>query len=192
MLLMVFVFGFTGSVGAVPFSVDKDFNSLSKRGETAAKFKNSSPIVFDYDLTSDGDISVTGATWTVSHFGNLFPKWNKKQVILTAANGDEFVLGTLGGSFFKWNAEEFSIPEEYLGLLGEGAFTIQVKSQRKFGSMFAAGAALNGTLDRIEYPSDPPGNETPAPVPEPATMLLFGAGLAGLAGFRKKMKIQNQ
>lgn len=30
--------------------------------------------------------------------------------------------------------------------------------------------------------------ETPAPVPEPTTMLLFGAGMAGLAGFSRRKK----
>jgi hypothetical protein len=33
-----------------------------------------------------------------------------------------------------------------------------------------------------------PGTPTPAPVPEPATMTLLGAGLLGLAGFRKKFR----
>jgi hypothetical protein len=37
-------------------------------------------------------------------------------------------------------------------------------------------------------PGISPVTSSPAPVPEPATLLLFGAGAVGLAAFRKKFK----
>jgi hypothetical protein len=54
---------------------------------------------------------------------------------------------------------------------------------RSSGSQIAV-SEPNNSLD----PGETAPNSSPAPVPEPATLLLFGAGAVGMAAFRKKFR----
>jgi len=84
-----------------------------------------------------------------------------------------------------------SIPDRILEITGTGFVNISYVDAR--GIPGSTDPNTSGMV-RIEYVFDgiPTPIVTPEPVPEPTTLLLFGAGLAGIGGYAKrKRKLKN-
>ena len=171
---LMLVFGMVGSVSAITFTNTEDLDVwLGGAGQS-----NSGTLTWTHDTPGDFEVPydvVNSATLEVSA---NYVNWNNETVDVQGITQGQLVDGTWAWSWRGWSGStEFDIENVFI--------------------TWNTGDSLNVALNYTEWPNNNAlylssstltldYTNVSAPVPEPSTILLLGAGLLGLVGYNRK------
>ena len=164
---------------------------------------NSQYSSYGPDRAIDGSFALE-SRWNASTWGSLsHPLWLTIDLGSTYdVNSIDLFYGALDGYYAGYTTNYnlyFGSDNTNWTLAGSGVFVdedpTRMSSSFSFGTIGQSmqyvkyevdGGSHWAGVNEISVFADDGGGNGAAPVPEPATMLLFGTGLAGLAGLKRK------
>ena len=183
---MVMVFGIGGMASATPFTDTEDFSGDgTSGGRTYNRISNTENFSYTHNITFSPPAElITLATLTISHAGNNAGIFSGIEVWFITDQG-ETKLADLSDSvnIFQekyWVDQAIPLPSSIYSAISGASWSITFKLKENTGGTHYL------YLDKSVLSGQYTPSEQTAPVPEPATMLLLGSGLIGLAGFASR------